>query len=271
MKEIDFMKMSGSGNDFILIDNRKNIIKGNRSKIVKTLPQRKISIGADGLIFIEKARHQHFRMRIFNPDGSEPDMCGNGSRCAALFAYLKKIVPANMRILTNAGEIDAEIKNSDKVKVKLTAPKNLKLDYKLKINRKTLKVSYINTGVPHVIVFTQNLEKMDIESLGRKIRFHKIYATEGTNVNFVKINSSHNISVRTYERGVEKETLACGTGSTASAIISGMKNLAYSPVNVKTSGGEVLKIYFSKNDNYEVSDVFLEGKVDFVYRGKVKI
>lgn len=270
MKEIDFIKMSGGGNDFILIDNRRDIIRKNRSGIARKLCQRKISVGADGLILIEKARSQHFRMRIFNPDGSEPEMCGNGSRCAAFFAYTKKIAPSRMRIQTKAGEIQAQVKNKS-VKVNLTPPKNMKLDYILDVDEKKISVNSINTGVPHVVIYTADLGKMDVKGMGGKIRFHSLYAPEGTNVDFIKITSPHSISIRTYERGVESETLACGTGATAASIIAGMKGLVSSPVKVKTAGGEELKIYFSKNDALKVSNVFLEGKVEVVYRGKIRI
>ena len=270
MKEIDFIKMSGSGNDFILIDNRRDIIGKNRSRVARRLCERKASIGADGLILIERSRSQNFQMRIFNPDGSEPEMCGNGVRCAALFARMKGIAPSKMRIQTKAGEIRSEIRDRN-VRVNMTLPIDIKIDYPLRFEGREFEVSSINTGVPHVVIFTTDLEKIDVEEMGRKIRFHKEYAPQGTNVNFISVNSPNCIYIRTYERGVESETLACGTGATASAIVSGLKGLVKSPVRVKTRGGEELIIHFSKNKSGSINSVALEGRAGVIYKGKVSL
>lgn len=270
MKEIDFVKMSGSGNDFILIDNRRDIVGKNRSRVARRICERKVLIGADGLILIERSRSQNFRMRIFNPDGSEPEMCGNGVRCAALFAKMKRIAPSKMRIQTKAGEIRAEIKDRS-VRVSMTLPRDIKIDYPLRFEGREFEVSSINTGVPHVVIFTTDLEKIDVGEMGRKIRFHKAYAPQGTNVNFINFTSTNCISIRTYERGVESETLACGTGATASAVISGLKDLVKSPVRVKTAGGEELIIHFSRNNSGSIDSIALEGKAEVIYKGKVSI
>ncbi len=268
-KPIKFTKMHGTGNDFIIIDNMKMHIPTDQkgSEIAKTLCIRKFGIGADGLIFIEPSNKTtcHFKWRFFNADGSEAQMCGNGGRCAARFAFINKIAPKDMKFETIAGEIDASVKDRI-VKLKLPNPKDLRLDIKITDNEKEFLLHFINTGVPHTIMFVDDLEKINVVSLGKKIRFHEEFSPEGTNVNFVKVIDKKNICVRTYERGVEDETMACGTGSVASSIISALKDKVISPINVKTRGGEEIKVYFSIN-NFNITDVFLEAETTIVYNG----
>ncbi len=271
IRGMEFFKYSGSGNDFIIIDNRDNVIKERdlkRSAIL--LCDRKKGIGADGLLLIEKSSCSFFKMRIINSDGSEAEMCGNGARCIAHFAFFKKVAPANMRFETLAGLIDAVVKDNTKVKVKLTQPYGLRKDIKISYKNKKFILYYINTGVPHTVIFVNNnLDKVNIKDIGRYIRYHKYFAPAGTNVNFVKIIDKHNIEIRTYERGVEDETFACGTGATASAIISGIIRNIDSPVKVKTKSRERLKIYFKINQNDVVDNVYLEGKITPIFKGTI--
>lgn len=268
VRHIEFWKMNGSGNDFIIIDDRDNKIKDEEmSKLSRLICRRKLSVGADGVIFIKKSYEYDFAWRFFNSDGSEAEMCGNGSRCAARFAYLNDIAPAKLKFETVAGPISAEVINS-RVKVLLTDPKDLHLDLDMKNFMDWDSVDFINTGVPHVVIRVKDIEKVPVIEVGRKIRYDSFFSPEGTNVNFMKKIGENVIKVRTYERGVEDETLACGTGSIACALISAIRDKNSSPVDVKTRGGEVLKIYFKKQGN-SFSDVWLEGDTNIIYKGEL--
>ncbi len=265
---IDFFKMSGSGNDFILIDNRQgSLAVGNVVEFVRNVCERKGSVGADGLIIIEPSDRVDFRWRFFNADGSEVEMCGNGGRCAARFAYLMGIAGEKMSFETVAGIIDAEVRD-DVVKLRLTDPQNLVMDDKIQIKNQTLFVHSINTGVPHVVHFVRDPDGFDVFNTGRAIRRHEHYQPAGTNANFVAVLDSGTLRVRTYERGVEDETLACGTGAVASALIAARKGLVESPVDVRVQGGELLRIYFETTEK-GFTKVYLEGKVKMVYQGKL--
>jgi diaminopimelate epimerase len=265
---IEFYKMSGSGNDFILIDNRdQSMPVGNVTDFVKRVCERKVSVGADGLILIEKSDRVDFRWRFFNADGSEVDMCGNGGRCAARFACLKGIAGTTMSFETGAGIIDAEVRGNT-VKLRLTDPHSLCIDETINLDGEPLNVSSINTGVPHVVHFTGNLDTFDVFNTGRRIRYHGHYQPAGTNANFVTVTDRHALRIRTYERGVEDETLACGTGSVAAALISSRKAWVGSPVAVTVKSGEILTIYFDKTEK-GFEKVYLEGKAAVVYEGRL--
>ncbi|MDP8292260.1 MAG: diaminopimelate epimerase [Candidatus Orphnella occulta] len=267
MSAIKFSKMVATGNDFIVIDNRKQTLK-RLSELARKLCDRKFGIGADGLLLVERSKIADFKMRILNPDGTEPDTCGNGSRCIALYAKLNKIALYTMRIETKAGLLSAKAGKSN-VKINMTDPKDMKLGIDLKLKKKAYKLHYINTGVPHVVCFINDIESLDLISFGSSIRYHKIFAPNGTNVNIVSFKDKRSILARTYERGVEDETLACGTGSVASAVISGVVKGLKSPVTVCTRGGD-LKIYFTvKNDI--ICNAFLEGQAKEVFKGQIKV
>jgi diaminopimelate epimerase len=264
MKKIDFTKMVASGNDFVVTDvQSKNSKVKSLNNLARKICDRKYGVGADGLLVLEKSGVADIRMRIFNADGSEAEMCGNGARCVALWAKSKVI-----KIETKAGIIDAEVKG-ESVKIKLTNPKDIKLDIPIRINNRPLKVNFINTGVPHTVIFVEGLDKIDVPNLGRQIRFHGKFAPAGTNVDFAQVLNRSSIKVRTYERGVEDETLACGTGAVASALLYAMRYPLYATrrVNVVTKSGETLKVYFEKVRN-KFSDVWLEGKAGIAYKGE---
>lgn len=269
---VQFTKMSGTGNDFIIIDHRKPFLKReDMSAFAKAVCRRKFSVGADGLILIESVDNADFRWQFFNGDGSEAEMCGNGARCAARFAYENGIAPAGMSFLTVAGEIRAEVKG-ESVKLAMTPPENLKLDQKVTLGGVDMTVHSINTGVPHTVIFVENNGKTPVKEWGHSIRFHEMYQPAGTNVNFVAAAAQNEIYVRTYERGVEDETMACGTGAVASAIIAALRKDAVSPVRVMTSGGEILTIYFKIDQQADtaISDVYLEGPAHFIYEGELQ-
>jgi len=268
MKKLEFTKMVGSGNDFVVIKNQ-SYSNARLKKIAVGICDRKFGAGSDGLLVIAKSRIADFKMRIFNSDGSEAEMCGNGVRCAALFWQAAKRGPqsASLKIETKAGIIRAQV-NQNTVKVKLSAPKEIKLDFRLKLAGKELRVNFINSGVAHTVIFAAGLDKIDVDNLGRRIRYHKAFSPRGANVNFVEILNKDTIKIRTYERGVEAETLACGTGSAAAALIFALKGNIPSPVNVVTKSGETLKISFDKlKNNFE--NVWLEGSAKIVYQGVI--
>jgi diaminopimelate epimerase len=269
---IEFFKMSGSGNDFILIDNRDQLVEaaiGSQSVVdfVKAVCEAKVSLGADGLIMIQRSGKADFAWRFFNADGSEVEMCGNGGRCAARFAFIKGIAGAQMSFETLAGIIDAEVKN-DIVKLRLTDPFDLKTEEELLIDGQRHVVDSINTGVPHVVYFVEDVASFDVFDVGRKTRYHDHYQPRGTNANFVEPVDRHTLKVRTYERGVEDETLACGTGSVASALVASWKGLVDGPVDIRVKSGETLRIYFERTP-HGFEKVYLEGKAKVVCEGSL--
>jgi diaminopimelate epimerase len=258
--------MYGGGNDFIIIDNRSQVVK-DASAASLNLCREKFSIGADGLLLLEKSNKADFKMRVINPDGSEVDMCGNGARCIAQYAYINKIAGKNMSFEALAGIIKAEITKIG-VKLNLTSPYSLKINFALDINSKKYKIDYINTGVPHVIIEVKDLENTDVYNLGKNIRYHKEFQPEGTNANFITVTGEHSLKIRTYERGVEDETLACGTGAAASALITIAKNKTKSPVAVTTRGETVLNIYADYQNN-KFDNVCLEGDAVMAFTGSI--
>jgi diaminopimelate epimerase len=266
--KIPFMKMSGSGNDFILIDHRRPVFSRDQmQELAQKVCRRRISVGADGLIFIEPSERADFKWQFFKADGSEAEMCGNGGRCAARFAYLKGITGPSLTFETVAGILSAEVEGM-RVKLELTNPHSLKLDEPLAVEGKSLTVSSLNTGVPHAVLFVEDVEGWNVVRTGRIIRNHPHFAPSGTNVNFVRVEKGSHLIVRTYERGVEDETLACGTGVVASSLISAFKEFVTSPVSVKTQGGEVLKVYF-EIEGKEVKKVYYEGDVHIIYEAEM--
>lgn len=266
MKKLNFTKMVGSGNDFIVVE-LKNLKTKELKNLAKNMCDRKFGIGADGMLVIEKSRIADIKMRIFNADGSEAEMCGNGARCVALWVSENlNIGTENLRIETKAGIIKAKVKK-DNVKIKLTDPKAIKLDIPLRVNGRLIRVNFINTGVPHAIVFVSGIDNIDVANIGGNIRRNARFAPAGTNVNFVEIKGNNLIRIRTYERGVEDETLACGTGSAAAALVFALKNNLEKLVRVTTQSAEQLKVYFRKEKN-KFQDVWLEGSAKIVYKGE---
>ena len=268
MDQITFYKMSGSGNDFIIIDNRNSVVdEKDLPDFVARVCRRKMSVGADGLILVEESESVDFKWRFFNSDGSQPEMCGNGARCVARFAYLNGIARSKMSFETIAGIVSAEVKN-DRVKIKMTDPADLKVNYILELENGPLSLSSVNTGVPHVVIAVDNLDDVEVVRLGKEIRFHDSYAPAGTNVNFICAGNDNTISIRTYERGVEDETLACGTGSVAAAVVAACRSGTKSPINVMTRSGESLCVYFKEKEG-KFYDTYLEGDARIIYKGEL--
>jgi diaminopimelate epimerase len=273
MQPIPFLKMTGAGNDFIVIDNRAQIVDADKGRDLARLAcRRKLSVGADGLILIEDDPEVDFKWRFYNADGSVAEMCGNGARCAARFAYLKGVARRpRMAFRTLAGIINAEM-IEDRVKIQTTAPFGLERDIALDVEGKPFLLHFINTGVPHVVCFLEDVEKLkddDIFRWGRAIRFSSRFQPAGTNVNFVSVLDRHSVKIRTYERGVEAETLACGTGSIASALIGASRKILSSPVEVETRSGDKLTIHFTQQNSDHFPEVYLEGSAKVVYEAEL--
>lgn len=278
---IPFMKLSGSGNDFILVDNRKRVVDRKRaSALAAKICAHRLSVGGDGLILIESSRRADFRWRLFNADGSEAEFSGNGARCAARFAYLKRLAPRRMRFETLAGLIEAEMvpassdprtkagRDLTAVRVRFPDPTNLKLHLRVALGGMEREAHFVDTGVPHCVYLVDDPDRIDVAGLGRPTRHHPLFRPAGTNVNFIKVLDPHRIRIRTYERGVEDETLACGTGAIASALIASLVAKGESPITLIPQSGLELTVHFlSQGDRF--TDVYLEGDARAVYEGRI--
>jgi diaminopimelate epimerase len=274
--KVKFLKISAAGNDFVMIDNRGGrICQSDCQKLARKLCDRKYAIGADGLILLEKSESYDFKMKYFNSDGSFASMCGNGGRAISKFAFVSGVADKKMSFETDAGIISSEILDDDQVKLSLYPPKDLRMDIKLKAGDKEFSVDFINTGVPHAVIFVDNIENIGVFKYGKIIRNHAEFAPDGTNVDFVKVDrSSNSLYVRTFERGVEDETLACGTGIIASGIISVLKKFSTSPTKIIARGGDRLLVslkYDRKGDECKIRDVILEGPAIIAFTGEVEI
>ena len=268
---IDFYKMSGSGNDFILVDNRANLIEAAVApELARNLCRRKVSVGADGLILIENDDEVDFSWNFFNADGSKAEMCGNGGRCVARLANMLGICGSSLSFRTLAGIIRAEV-SERRVKLQMTEPRDLRLDLELEVNGQRFNTHFVNTGVPHTVFILDGpeiLARQEVVKQGRKVRYHSQFAPAGTNVNFVAVLGEQALAIRTYERGVEDETLACGTGATAVALIGAAKGIVKPPVDVQTKSGETLTIYFDPQKGLP-QEVYMEGETRVIYQGRL--
>jgi diaminopimelate epimerase len=260
--------MSGAGNDFIVIDNRMPVLpRMPLDEFAYRVCRRKIAVGADGLILIENSEQADFKWQFFNSDGSVAEMCGNGARCAAKFAFLKGITGPRMAFETLAGLVTATV-SDERTRVKMPDPTELVLYDTVEVQEDQLPISCVNAGVPHVVVMLSGLSQVDVVGLGRQIRRHSKFAPAGTNVNFVEPEAHGWLAVRTYERGVEDETLACGTGAVAAALVASLKLGKRSPVQVMTRSGVRLDVHFREAGGM-FSDVFLEGDARVIFTGEI--
>ena len=267
MGPVSFSKLSGSGNDFILMDNRAAGFSAEAlARLARLLCRRKFSVGADGFIAIESSEKADFRWRFFNSDGSVAEMCGNGGRCAARFAVEKGIAANPLTFETLAGIIRAEVRGRG-VKLEMTVPADFRPRVEVRADDRLWEGSTLNTGVPHLVIPVSGLETVDVRGVGRALRRHPQFAPQGTNVNFIERAGDSRIAIRTYERGVEDETLACGTGAAAGACIASFLWGLRPPVEVLTRGGEILRVYLSRaGEGFQ--GVFLEGETIWVYDGQ---
>ena len=266
---IHFWKMNGAGNDFVMLDNRD--LRHDLSKTqIAALCDRHRGVGADGLLAVEPAQNgADFRMRYYNADGGEAEMCGNGARCFARFANM--LAGWNLERVsfeTPAGVIGAAFRG-DNVRIQMSDPHTLRSGLTLEVSGTPQTVHFINTGVPHAVVVVENLAAVPVREWGAALRFHSEFRPKGTNANFLTATPD-GITIRTYERGVEDETLACGTGMVACALVHHLLTGAPSPVQVKVQGGDTLEIGFEKTaDGFR--HVTLTGPADIVFEGEVTL
>ena len=277
MRKLPFIKMNGAGNDFVVLDNRNGQTVLDALAVVR-LCDRHRGVGADGVLVVEAPAPRpsaDFRMRYYNADGGEAEMCGNGARCFARYAArLSGANPDLVTFQTMAGLIRARL-DGEKVRLDMSVPTDgarlgaLALD-----GGSTFPEGYfLNTGVPHVVVPVQDVETVDVDPLGRSIRYHDRFAPRGTNANFIERVSPTEIILRTYERGVEGETLACGTGATASALIHAELNEVdgAGTVEVRVRSGDTLHIGFTRTGPLTFENVTLAGPADFVFGGEISL
>ena len=263
---IEFIKASGAGNDFVLIDNWNGTLNVGQPELAVALCSRPFGVGADGLLVLEKSPRANFQMRYYNADGSYGGMCGNGGRCIAMFAYKRGLAPRSMSFEALDHVYAAEVADQ-RVVLQMKTPVDFRPDVRLTVNGQAIAAQYINTGSPHVVVMVNNLESTDVIGLGRAIRHHTEFLPAGTNVNFLRLDGGDAIGIRTYERGVENETLACGTGSVASAVIAHLSNGIQEPVHVRVRSGEELLVHL-KSQQGKVIEASLEGNAYILFSGK---
>jgi diaminopimelate epimerase len=271
MMTLSFHKMNGAGNDFVMLDNREQKLQLSQEQIA-TLCDRHRGVGADGVLMVEPAEGDaDCRMRYYNADGGEAEMCGNGARCFGRYVnFLHSNVLQTLSFETMAGRISAEF-DGDQVQINMSTPHSLQLAAQLPVAGAEMTVHSVNTGVPHAVVFVEDLGQAEVLTWGAALRYHEAFKPKGTNANFVQVLAPNSISIRTYERGVEGETLACGTGMVACALIHHELRGAAAPIQVKVKGGDTLRIGFKKQPNGEYTDVTLFGPADFAFQGEVRI
>ncbi len=264
--KINFDKMEGAGNDFIFIDNRAQTVPAPRkSELARKCCRRRFGVGADGMMFIEPDPEFDFAWDFYNADGSVGGMCGNGARCAVRYAAKLGIGGKNMTFRTLAGPIRGEL-TARGAKVQLTDVPHIGAEESVPVGGEQVKLWFLNTGVPHAVVLAADLEATDAAGVGRALRNHPRFAPAGTNVNFIAPGTGDSLSIRTYERGVEDETLACGTGTVAASIVAAKYLGRKSPIVATTRGGEELAVYFTLERD-GAKNVFLEGGARLVFSG----
>lgn len=262
----EFDKMEGAGNDFILVDNRLGVIPdAEKRSLVVDCCRRAFGIGADGMIFVENDPDFDFCWDFYNSDGSSAEMCGNGARCVARFANRIGAAGETMTFRSLAGPIQAELTPRG-AKVRLTDAVMPSDAASIDVDNAAVSLWFVNTGVPHAVVMVDDIDAVDIAGMGRAIRRHPHFAPSGTNVNFFQMDGKDKVRIRTYERGVEDETLACGTGSVATSLVAGKFLGAASPVTATTRGGGDLVVHFTFAGN-KAESVFLEGGARKVFSG----
>lgn len=268
---IPFTKLSGAGNDFVIIDNRSGRVE-DASALARLVCTRRLSIGADGLILIETSPRATFRMRYLNADGSETEFCANGTRCAARFAFSNVIAPRRMTIETAAGVVPAEI-GEGRVRIGIPVPSGFTPVRELTLaSGVRISGTYVVVGVPHYVIFVKGgLWEAEIDATGRAIRHHPDLRPGGANVNFVQIDARDRLSLRTWERGVEAETLACGSGIVASATTAAVAGRVESPVTVLTRSGIEVRVEFEMTDDAlrPVRNASLTGDARIIFKGEI--
>ena len=260
---IKFTKLSATGNDFILIDNRDGELSGNEHEFFRQICQRRQSVGADGILLIENSDENHFSLRYFNSDGYIGEMCGNGARAAAYYAYTHKLALADVKFDVLGVVYQATV-NENWVKLFMPPPVEIR-EYPGVVEEPDFKEGgYLNVGVPHYVLFVPDVEQVDVETIGRKYRYHQVFQPWGINTNFVQVVDNKSLKIRTYERGVEEETLACGTGTISAAILAKLQKNIELPLSIRARGG-LLRVDFDS----DMTKILLEGQVKIVYYGEL--
>lgn len=263
--KFSFYKMHGASNDFILIDDRTLAFPVTDTAWIARIAARRTGVGCEGILLIQPSANADFRMRFFNPDGSEVDMCGNGARCIARLAHELGVAPAHMSFETPAGRIQADIEQNC-VRLQMTMPRDWRLNRHLKMKDGERAYGFVNSGVPHVVMPVKNLETWNVIQAGAEIRHHSDFAPQGTNANFIEITGPDRLRVRTYERGVEGETLACGTGMVACGLIAGKMGWVKPPVKITCASGDELVVDFVLTAE-GADQVTLLGPAEQVFQG----
>ncbi len=259
--KIEFYKYQGTGNDFVILENRDHRYDTLTPKQVKKICDRRFGVGADGLMLLNNHAELDFEMIYFNADGNESSMCGNGGRCLVQFAKKQGMHKSTYHFMAIDGKHEADIDMDDTVRLKMQDVN--KVDYHS-------GHALLNTGSPHFVKFANNVEDIDVVTTGREIRYSKHFEKEGINVNFVETTDEDGIFVRTYERGVEDETLSCGTGVTAAALMNAHNEKGFNRVEVKTPGGH-LSVEYNKIDDEHFDNIWLCGPAELVYKGEIEI
>ena len=265
---IPFWKMHGAMNDFILVDDRRQEFPIQDQHWISGIASRRTGIGSEGILLIQPSTAADFRMRFFNPDGGEVDMCGNGARCIARLAHEIGAAPSSMSIETPAGIVRAEV-SGDRVLLHMTEPLDWRFGRSIRVNDHSYGYDFVNSGVPHVVIEVDDLASVDVHGLGRAIRYHADFSPKGTNVNFIQVTGPSSLRVRTYERGVEGETLACGTGMVACGLLAGKQGRVTTPVKITPASGDVLEVDFRATGD-GATDVTLLGPAVHVFRGELQ-
>ena len=269
MPKLHFTKMNGAGNDFVMLDNRSGALQLDRSQIAR-LCDRHRGVGADGVLVLESAANgADFRMRYYNADGGEAEMCGNGARCFARYANQVAGSREKLSFETPAGVIAAALEG-EAVTLQMSDPKDLQLDLEISALGQKIHCHYVDSGVPHVVLPVSTISNVNVRDLGAAIRHHPQFVPRGANVNFLERRGDNSIAIRTYERGVEDETLACGTGVVASALIFASLDHSESPVRVRVKGGDELQVGFCRAGE-SFNNVTLTGPAEFVFEGLVEL
>jgi len=265
--KMEFWKMHGAANDFVLFDDRDESFPATDKDWMARMATRRTGIGCEGIILIQPSDHADFRMRFFNPDGGEVEMCGNGARCVARLAHEIGAAPARMTIDTIAGILAAEAQG-ETVLLRMPPPADWNMNLALDVNGHAFTAHFVNSGVPHVVAVVEDIDGLDVPSLGAGIRYHAQFAPAGTNANFIQVTGPDSLRIRTYERGVEAETLACGTGMVAAGLIAGKLGLVTPPVKITCASGDTLEVnYALTNDGADA--VTLKGPAVHVFRGVI--
>jgi len=271
--KIQFVKMTGAGNDFVLVDNRKGVIRDAPS-FARSVCDRRWGVGADGILLMEQSRRATYRMMYYNADGSYGGMCGNGGRCIAFFAVESGIARSSHTFEALDYVYAVVVRDQERVQLSLKDPTGIRRNLRLRLGNRIVRADFVDTGAPHAVLFASSflrgpdaIDRLDVMHLGRALRYHRSFSPSGANVNFIDVTDQGVVRMRTYERGVEDETLACGTGAVACSLVSHLRGKVTVPVTVETKSGKHLIVSFAEHSPGSFVNVILTGPVRITFRG----